>query len=58
MHVEGGKISEERDPGFLDCKITLFSKTYLRGKNFSLDVSNTDTNDTLLIKDLSKGNTK
>ena len=51
-------MPEERDPELLDCKITLFSKTYLRGKNFSLDVSNTDTNETLSIKDLSKGNTK
>ena len=58
MNVEGERMLEERDPELLDCKITLFSKTYLRGKNFSLDVSNTDTNDTLSIKDLSKGNTK
>ena len=58
MNVEGGKMPDERDLNLLDCKITLFSKTYLRGKNFSLDVSNTDTNETLSIKDLSKGNTK
>ena len=50
------EVLEERDPAFLNCKISLFSKTYLRGENFSLDIANSDTNETLAIKDLSEGN--
>ena len=50
------EVLEERDPAFLNCKISLFSKTYLRGENFSLDITNSDTNETLTIKDLSEGN--
>ena len=49
-------IEIEKDPAFLDCKLSLFTKTYLRGENFTLDKQNTESNDTLLIKDLSEGN--
>merc|ERR1711863_164702 len=40
--ISEDEVLEERDPAFLDCKISLFSKTYLRGENFSLDITNTD----------------
>ena len=50
------EVLEERDPAFLNCKISLFSKTYLRGENFTIDITNSDTNETLAIKDLSEGN--
>ena len=49
-------IEIEKDPAFLDCKLSLFTKTYLRGDNFTLDKQNTESNHTLLIKDLSEGN--
>ena len=54
--ISEDEVLEERDPAFLDCKISLFSKTYLRGENFNLDITNTDMNETLAIKDLSEGN--
>ena len=54
--ISEDEMLEERDPAFLDCKVSLFSKTYLRGENFSLDITNTDMNETLAIKDLSEGN--
>ena len=54
--ISEDEVLEERDPAFLDCKISLFSKTYLRGENFSLDITNTNMNETLAIKDLSEGN--
>ena len=54
--ISEDEVLEERDPAFLDCKVSLFSKTYLRGENFSLDITNTDMNETLAIKDLSEGN--
>lgn len=48
------QIETEKDPAFLDCKLSLYTKTYLRGDNFTLDKQNTESNDTLLIKDLSE----
>ena len=58
--ISEDEVLEERDPAFLDCKISLFSKTYLRGENFSLDITNTDmpikAYKGLAIKDLSEGN--
>ena len=50
------EVLGERDPAFLNCRISLFSKTYLRGEKFSLDITNSDSNETLEIKDLSEGN--
>merc|ERR1712038_415564 len=50
------KIEIVKDPAFLDCKISLYTKTYLRGDAFILDKQNSESNDTLLIKDLSQVN--
>ena len=50
------KIEILKDPAFLDCKISLYTKTYLRGDVFTLDKENSESNNTLLIKDLSQGN--
>ena len=45
-----------KDPAFLDCKISIYSKTYNRGDSFTLETENSDKNQTLEIKDLNKGN--
>ena len=44
-----------KDPAFLDCQLSLYSKTYLRGDTFTLDKGNTENNQTLKIEDLSEG---
>jgi len=43
-----------KDPAFLDCKISIYSKTYNRGDSFTLETENSDKNQTLEIKDLNK----
>ena len=58
--VEGATTTTEKpqDPAFLGCKLSLYTKTYLRGNNFTLDRKNSDLNATLAIEDLTKGNSK
>ena len=57
--VEGVTTTEKpQDPAFLGCKLSLYTKTYLRGNNFTLDRKNSDLNATLAIEDLTKGNSK
>merc|ERR1712061_523195 len=42
------------DPAFLDCQISIYSKTYNRGNSFTLEKENSENNQTLKIDDLSK----
>merc|ERR1712018_1126296 len=42
-----------KDPTFLDCQISIYSKTYNRGNSFTLDKENSENNQTLKIDDLS-----
>merc|ERR1712038_1531652 len=43
-----------KDPAFLDCRISIYSKTYNRGDSFTLDKENSENNQTLKMGDLSK----
>ena len=57
LDYEGEAVTEKpKDPAFLDCKISIYSKTYNRGDSFTLETENSDKNQTLEIKDLNKGN--
>ena len=47
-----------KDPAFLDCKISIYSKTYNRGDSFTLEKENSNKNQTLEIEDLDKGNVR
>ena len=48
--------SKPKDPEFLGCKLSIYSKTYNRGDSFTLDIDNSESNTTLKINDLSTGN--
>merc|ERR1712209_109276 len=60
IDVDGDGIADDfdndsekpKDPAFLDCKISIYSKTYNRGDSFTLEEENSDRNQTLEIKDL------
>merc|ERR1719336_194721 len=53
-YEEEAVTEKPKDPAFLDCKISIYSKTYNRGDSFTLDKENSDKNQTLEIKDLDK----
>merc|ERR1712018_569223 len=53
-YEEKAVTEKPKDPAFLDCKISIYSKTYNRGDSFTLEKQNSDKNKTLEIKDLDK----
>merc|ERR1719336_2675201 len=53
-YEEEAVTEKPKDPAFLDCKISIYSKTYNRGDSFTLEKENSDKNQTLEIKDLDK----
>merc|ERR1719322_873807 len=52
--TETSTTEQPKDPAFLDCQISMYSKTYNRGDSFTLDKENSENNQTLKIDDLSK----
>merc|ERR1712038_945384 len=52
--TETSTTEQPKDPAFLDCQISIYSKTYNRGDSFTLDKENSENNQTLRIDDLSK----
>merc|ERR1712223_2187272 len=52
--TETSTTEKPKDPAFLDCQISIYSKTYNRGDSFTLDKENSENDQTLKIEDLSK----
>merc|ERR1712038_445330 len=51
---DNDSIPDEELYNFLDCQISIYSKTYNRGDSYTLDRENSENNQTLKISDLSK----
>merc|ERR1712165_510349 len=49
--TETSTTEQPKDPAFLDCQISIYSKTYNRGDSFTLDKENSENNQTLKIDD-------